>query len=83
MQMKKFRTGDRVQLIDELTQGVVLEVGPQSLRLKTDDGFEIQVAENEVVTLKSAGLRAPGRKGRPHLWLPICISKNSCQIPGG
>ena len=53
--MKKFRTGDRVQLIDELTQGVVLEVGPQSLRLKTDDGFEIQVAENEVVHLPDSG----------------------------
>ena len=49
--MSKFRTGDRVQLIDELTEGVVLEVGLQSLRLKTEDGFEIQVAITEVVHL--------------------------------
>jgi dsDNA-specific endonuclease/ATPase MutS2 len=49
--MREFRTGDRVQLIDELTEGVVLEVGPQSLRLKTEDGFEILVAMTEVVHL--------------------------------
>ena len=53
--MKKFRTGDRVQMIDELTQGVVLEVGPKYLRLKTEDGFEIQVATTEVVHLPDSG----------------------------
>lgn len=53
--MKEIRTGDRVQMIDELTEGVVLEVEGHILRLRTDDGFEIEVPAAEVVRLPEPG----------------------------
>ena len=53
--MKKFRAGDRVQMIDELTGGVVLDVEGQILRLRTEDGFEIEVPVTEVVHLPESG----------------------------
>jgi len=64
--MKRFRTGDRVQLIDELTGGVVLEVEGQILRIQTEDGFEIEVPMAEVVHLPDRGalpLDVPGFSG--------------------
>lgn len=53
--MKEIRPGDRVQMIDELTEGVVTEVEGQILRLRTDDGFEIEMAVSEVVRLPEPG----------------------------
>ena len=66
--MKRFRTGDRVQLIDELTGGVVLEVEGQILRIQTEDGFEIEVPMAEVVHLPDRGalpLDVPGFSALP------------------
>lgn len=56
--MKNFRTGDRVQMIDELTEGEVLDVEGQILRLRTQDGFEIEVPVSEVVHLPDTGALA-------------------------
>lgn len=42
-------------MIDELMEGVVLEVEGQILRLRTDDGFEIEVPSSEVVRLPEPG----------------------------
>jgi len=42
-------------MIDELTKGEVLEVEGQILRLRTEDGFEIEVPITEVVHLPDMG----------------------------
>ena len=42
-------------MIDELTEGEVLEVKGQILRLRTGDGFEIEVPMSEVVHLPDTG----------------------------
>ncbi|MEJ2163688.1 MAG: DNA mismatch repair protein MutS [Robiginitalea sp.] len=47
--MMKFRVGDRVQLLDELTSGEVLEVLTDDLRLLTEEGFEMLVRRDSVV----------------------------------
>ncbi len=61
--MGNLKEGDRVQLIDELTEGVVLEIGKDRLRIRTGDGFELEVAPGEVIRLPGAGslpLEVPG-----------------------
>ena len=57
--MGHLNKGDRVQLLDQLVEGVVLEAGPERLRLQTDDGFEIEVGIREVVPVPPAGLWPP------------------------
>ena len=47
----KFSPGDKVQLLDELTKGEVLEVLQGMLRILTEDGFELEVPVAEVVLL--------------------------------
>jgi dsDNA-specific endonuclease/ATPase MutS2 len=53
--MKRFNVGDRVQLLDELTQGVVVWAGPGRLRILTPEGFELEVEADAVVAQPGAG----------------------------
>ena len=53
--MGEFQVGDQVQFLDELTRGVVLQVAPGSLLLRTEDGFEIEVDRDAVIHLPEAG----------------------------
>lgn len=53
--MRGFEVGDRVQLLDELTQGVVLRVWPGKLRILTAEGFELEVDSDAVVAQPGAG----------------------------
>ncbi len=57
--MGHLKKGDRVQLLDQLVEGVILETGPELLRLQTDDGFEIEVGIREVVPVPPSGLWPP------------------------
>lgn len=47
--MSEFKPGDRVQLLDELTSGVVLAVTAEDLQLKTPEGFVLEVPQKSVV----------------------------------
>ena len=69
-----FKVGDRVQFLDELTKAEVLEVDRHSLRLLTEDGFEMEVPPESVVliprssslsSIDVSGDYAPKQSDRP------------------
>lgn len=64
--MDKFKAGDSIQFLDELTRGVVLEVLPGRLRLRTDDGFEMVVPRQAVVRVPDDTSVFSGLGGVPH-----------------
>jgi DNA-nicking Smr family endonuclease len=49
--MQTFRVGDQVQFLDELTKAEVLKVERDSLRLLTEDGFEVVVPPESVILI--------------------------------
>jgi hypothetical protein len=49
--MSQIRPGDRVQLLDELTSGVVVSVTRDTLEMRTPDGFVLEVSRSAVVLL--------------------------------
>jgi hypothetical protein len=59
--MSRFKAGDRVQLMDELTSGIVISVHKEELRFKTTDGFVLEVPQRNVVLLPSEGTTFLGK----------------------
>ena len=59
--MSRFKAGDRVQLMDELTSGIVISVHGEELQFRTTDGFVLEVAQNNVVLLPADGAALLGK----------------------
>lgn len=51
--MSRFKAGDRVQLIDELTSGIVVSVTPEHVKFRTPEGFVLEAAQGNLVLLPS------------------------------
>lgn len=49
--MSSFNPGDRVELLDELTSGIVVSVTTEELKIRTSDGFVLEVSPDSVVLL--------------------------------
>ena len=49
--MSEIRPGDRVQMLDELTSGIVVSVHGDELELRTAEGFVLEVPLNAVVLM--------------------------------
>jgi hypothetical protein len=59
--MSQFKAGDRVQLLDELTTGIVISVHKEELQFRTTDGFVLEVPQRNVVLLPSDGTEFLGK----------------------
>lgn len=51
--MSRFKAGDRVQLIDELTSGIVVSVTPENVKFSTPEGFVLEAAQGNLILLPS------------------------------
>jgi len=51
--MSRFKAGDRVQLIDELTSGIVVSVTPEHVKFRTPEGFVLEAEQGNLVLLPS------------------------------
>lgn len=49
--MSRFKPGDRVQLMDELTSGIVISVTPENVQFRTPEGFVLEAGQRNVVLL--------------------------------
>lgn len=49
--MATFRTGDRVQVLDDSIEGIVLSADANRIRIRTTDGFELEFAPEEILLL--------------------------------
>ncbi|MGB5189948.1 Smr/MutS family protein [Robiginitalea sp.] len=49
--MNRIKVGDRIQLLDELTSGIVVSVSATDLKFRTPEGFVLEVAQRSVVKL--------------------------------
>jgi hypothetical protein len=59
--MSRFKPGDRVELVDEVTSGIVVSVTPAGLQLRTSDGFVLEVSPDNVILLPGDGDVVLGR----------------------
>jgi len=51
--MNRFKTGDRVELMDELTSGIVVSVTHQNVKFRTSEGFVLEAEMNNLVLVPS------------------------------
>jgi len=49
--MRRFKAGDRVQLLDELTSGIVILVTPEIVKFRTPEGFVLEAEQGHLVLL--------------------------------
>ncbi len=47
--MAKVKVGDKVQVLDDSIEGIVVGSGPQSVRIRTTDGFELEFSHEEIL----------------------------------
>jgi dsDNA-specific endonuclease/ATPase MutS2 len=47
--MSNLKIGDRVEAIDDIIQGIVVQVGPGGILVETSDGFQMEFSINELV----------------------------------
>ena len=51
--MSRFKAGDRVQLMDELTSGIVVSVTAENVKFRTPEGFVLEAEQGNLVLLPS------------------------------
>ncbi len=49
--MRLFKVGDKVEVLDGMEHGVVVAVNGTEITIETEDGFEMQFADNELVKI--------------------------------
>ena len=49
--MSRFKAGDSVQLMDELTSGIVVSVTPENVKFRTPEGFVLEAEHGNLILL--------------------------------
>jgi hypothetical protein len=49
--MSRIKEGDRVQMMDELTSGIVVSVTPENVKFRTSEGFVLEAEQRNLVLL--------------------------------
>ncbi len=50
--MAKIKVGDRVQVLDDSIEGIVVGTGQNSVRVRTSDGFELEFSPQEILLIE-------------------------------
>ena len=73
--MKKFNIGQKVAVLDDVVEGIVVAVDHQNISIETTDGFMLKYQANELVALNNQVIKPSELMQNQHLFKSKDIEK--------